>query len=138
MLDPNEIDNGLKSHRAWKNQLKDSIELGDYDISVATISVDYECAFGRWLYGPTLSEEDKSSPEYAEVRQLHAEFHKTAARLVQLAVSGKIAEALQMFGQGSEYTLASYRFAQALKRWKKLSNQTSSRQAADSPTQAAS
>ena len=120
----NEIDNGLKAHGAWKDKLKAAIDTGKIEVPITVIGSDNQCAFGKWLYGPTLSPEDKSSAAYAEIRRLHAEFHKTAARLAQLATTGKKAEAQQMLDFGSEYTIISGKLSGALKRWKKLLTET--------------
>ena len=118
MVDPKEIDNGIAAHGAWKDRLKTAVDTGKLEIPVATISADNQCAFGKWLYGSTLSGVDKASPQYAEIKQLHADFHKVAGRIAQLATSGKKTEAQQMLDFGKDYTMISGKLALALQRWK--------------------
>ncbi len=118
MLDPQEIDKALEAHAAWKERLRNAIDSGAIDVSVTTISVDNKCTFGKWLYGPTLSDEDRASAHCQQVIKLHAEFHKVAAKIAALATSGMKAEAQKMMDFGNEYTQASGLLSVALKRWK--------------------
>lgn len=118
MLDPKEIDKALEAHAAWKERLRTAIESGKIETSVTTIAADNQCAFGKWLYGGTLTAEDKGSAQYKEIIRLHGEFHKVAAKVATLATSGMKAEAQKMIEFGNEYAQISGQLSLALKRWK--------------------
>ncbi|CAK0781376.1 CZB domain-containing protein [Gammaproteobacteria bacterium] len=113
-----EIDDAISAHGNWKVRLKRMISSGEADTSVETIRQDNQCAFGQWLYGPTLTTGDKASSHYKAVKDLHAEFHKAAARVATLALCGKKAEAEKMMAMGGEYALISAKLTQAMIAWK--------------------
>lgn len=121
MASVEELDKAIGAHGLWKARLKLAIDTGKTDTPVEIIRQDDQCAFGKWLYGPTLTSMDKSSRHFNAVRQLHAEFHRTAARVVQLAVSGKKAEANAMMAMNGEYAAISGKLTQAMMEWKKAS-----------------
>jgi hypothetical protein len=60
-----------------------------------------------------------TSKHYQTVKELHAEFHKTAARIAELAVSGNKTEAEKMMSFGGEYTKISGKLTSAMMEWKK-------------------
>ena len=86
-----------------------------------TIRQDNQCVFGKWLYGPTHTAAEKASSHYKAVKDLHGEFHKTAARVAELALSGKKAEAEAMMALGGQYAAVSGNLTQAMMAWKKVS-----------------
>ena len=116
-----ELDKAIGAHGMWKTRLKQAIATGQSEVSVATIQQDNQCAFGKWLYGTTLSSQDKTSSHYKNVRQLHAQFHETAARVASLALSGKKVEAEAMMAIGGEYAAVSGKLTQAMIEWKGVS-----------------
>lgn len=116
-----ELDKAIGAHGMWKVRLKSAIESGKIDTPIETIRVDDQCAFGKWFFGSTLSPQDKASSHYKTVKELHAEFHKTAARVAELAVNGKKAEAEKMIATGGEYASISSKLTQAMMEWKKVS-----------------
>jgi chemoreceptor zinc-binding protein len=118
-MDTTQIDKAIAAHGAWKTRLKTVVDTGTSDTPVATISKDDQCAFGQWLYGPTLSAEEKASQHYAAVKGLHAEFHKIAAQVAGAALSGKGPEALAMIDRGGEYARVSGDLTRAMMDWKK-------------------
>jgi len=116
-----ELDKAIGAHGAWKTRLKTAIETGNIDVSIDVIKVDNQCAFGKWFYGPTLNPQDKTSTHYKTVKELHAEFHKVAAKVAELATSGKKADAEKMMAMGGEYSKVSSKLTQAMIDWKKVS-----------------
>ena len=118
MLDPGEIDKALEAHAAWKVRLHEAIESGKSESTVTIIADDNKCAFGKWLYGKSITEEEKATEEYKQIVILHAQFHKVAAKIASLALAGMKTEAMRMMDHGKEYTLASGQLSLALKRWK--------------------
>ncbi|MDI6743656.1 MAG: CZB domain-containing protein, partial [Smithella sp.] len=113
MANIEELDKAIGAHGMWKTRLKMAIEAGKTDTPVETIRQDNQCVFGKWLYGNTLTSVEKASQHYKTVKELHAEFHKTAARVAELALSGKKAEAETMMALSGEYAAISGKLTQA-------------------------
>jgi ubiquitin len=98
-----------------------TIESSKIDTPVETIRRDDQCEFGKWLHGATLTTSDKATAHYKTVTDLHAQFHKTAARVVELALTGRKSEAETMMILGGEYAVISARLTQAMLNWKEVS-----------------
>ena len=49
---------------------------------------------------------------------MHAQFHKAAARVAELAVAGKTREAEEMLSISSEFSALSARLTRAMMEWK--------------------
>lgn len=114
-----EIDKAIGAHGMWKHRLKMAIETGQVDTPVETIHTDNHCDFGKWLDGPTLTLTDKTSKHFKKVKELHEEFHKTAAQVAALAASGDEAEAEKIMSVGGEYSVVSAKLTAAMMEWKK-------------------
>ena len=85
----------ISAHVMWKQRLSaflagDSAETLDPEV----IGLDNRCALGQWIYGEGRSME--ALPLFEEVRTLHAEFHRYAADVVILHLSGNTPEAEQL------------------------------------------
>lgn len=113
-----EISSAIAAHGQWKVRLKDAIHSGKIDVPINTIKVDNQCAFGKWFYGPTVTAEIKNSSHYKTIKELHAQFHKVAADVAQLAVAGKKDEAEKALGFGSEFAIVSASLTKAMMDWK--------------------
>lgn len=118
MTNADEIEKAISVHERWKAHLDAAIHMGKMDEPVESIRQDNQCDFGKWLYGPTFTFMDAAASHYGTVKTLHAEFHKTAARVVELASGGKKAEAEKMMANGGEYAEISGRLLQAMTEWK--------------------
>jgi purine-binding chemotaxis protein CheW len=112
------ISTAIAAHGKWKTRLKGAIESGTLDVPVATVRVDNGCPFGKWLYGE-IGAEDKTSPHYEKVRELHARFHQAAARVAEFALAGKKAEATAQLAMGGDFADVSARLTAALLDWKR-------------------
>ncbi len=121
MANVRELDDAIGAHGRWKTNLKNAIATGKIETSIETIRVDNQCTFGKWLYGGTLTPKDKASSHYGIVKNLHAEFHKTAACVAELAVTGKKAEAEKMMALGGEFASISSKLTRAMMDWKEVS-----------------
>ena len=113
-----EIDKAIAAHGMWKTRLKQAIDTGETDIPVEMIRTDDHCIFGKWLNGPTHSAADKLSNHYKTVKQLHAEFHRIAAHVAELAMAGNRKEAEKMIALGGDYASISSKLTAAMKDWK--------------------
>lgn len=117
MLDSKMIDKAILAHKEWKTRLEQAIQTGHSEFSPAIVKGDNSCEFGKWLYG--LSPADASGLDFKTVRDLHAEFHKIAGEILQLAISGNQEEALKKLSFGGTYGMASSKLTTALYEWKK-------------------
>ena len=118
MANIEQLDKAIGAHGLWKTRLRMAIDTGKTAVEVETIRQDNQCVFGKWLYGDTLTSLDKASGHYTSVRALHADFHKTAAHVAELAVAGKKKDAEEMIANG-DYARISVKLIQAMMDWKK-------------------
>jgi hypothetical protein len=113
-----ELDHAIASHGQWKTKLRQAIETGKLDTSVATLRVDDQCAFGKWLRTAKPTIAGKALSDHQTVMKLHAEFHRVAARVAELALGGNKAEAEAMITLGGEYSAVSSKLTRAMMGWK--------------------
>jgi hypothetical protein len=82
----------IQAHVMWKQRLTsllagESAETLDPD----TIRLDDLCQLGLWIYGEGAAM--AHLPQYEEVRELHAQFHRYAADVVRLYAAGRLDDA---------------------------------------------
>ncbi len=116
MIPKEAIDAALAAHTQWKKRLQDAVASGRSDFKVNDVRKDNVCEFGRWLYG--LSESERQINACKEVMGLHAEFHKTAAEILELALQGKKEDAQKQLEYGGTYSHISGKLVLALNAWK--------------------
>ena len=110
------IKNNLNAHLLWKMRFEFAIS-GQVPIHTpsSVLSADDQCPFGKWLYGPTLSEDETSSADFENVRELHARFHKVAGQMQDLINANEISEArLLLLG---EFEQSSKKLVDAMQAW---------------------
>ncbi len=110
------ISKGIGAHGMWKQRLIDAINSGQSEWTPAIVCQDNQCEFGKWLYA--CSPQEKSNTHYETVRELHATFHKNAANVLEMALSGKKTEATASIDQGSDYKTLSTKLTQEMMGWK--------------------
>src|ERR1035441_2327483 len=111
-----EITKAINAHAAWKIRLKAAISGGKSEFAVATVQQDNQCEFGKWLYA--LQADVRASEHFKTVRQLHAEFHREAARILDLAAKRNTAEAETSMAADGRYTQFSSTLTLELKAWR--------------------
>jgi hypothetical protein len=114
-----EIEKAIVAHSKWKADLRQAIKDGYIHTPVDTIRMDDQCFFGKWLDGPTLTPVERASGHYKKVKERHAEFHETAAHVVELVMAGRKSDAERMMSLGGEYAQISSRLTLAMIDWKK-------------------
>ena len=114
-----EIKKSVGDHGMWKKMLKHAVDTGKIQEEIAIVKNDRQCNFGKWLYGPSITEKEKSSAHYQEVQELHAAFHEKASKVAQLATSGHKAGAMKMLGVNGEFTTASAALTTSMLAWLK-------------------
>ena len=117
-----EIQTAIQSHASWVARLRAAIEgpqAGAFgsEFALPKVSADDQCSFGRWLYGDSLSERERSSASYREVRRLHAAFHEAASDALGLALAGMRTAALNAVGPGGQFADLSKELIKALEEW---------------------
>ncbi len=112
-----EVQKAMGAHGLWKVRLKDAINTGKSEFTATTVCQDNQCAFGQWLYG--LNPSVKNLKRWQCVKQAHADFHREAGRVLELALAGKkdAANAI-MTGPTSSFEKASTKLVMELVSWK--------------------
>ena len=111
------IVHAIAAHAKWKFYLREAIETGKSKWTVAEVQPDDRCEFGTWLLA--LPPGDRDSQHCEEVCRLHAEFHKEAAEVLQLALAGRREEAEAAIAQGSRFAKASTKLTITMTAWRK-------------------
>lgn len=119
-----EIAKAVRDHERWKVNLNALVDNGTVSAATSNIDKDNVCAFGRWLYGPTIPKDARYDPNYIIVQFLHAKFHECAAKVVQLLAAGKKMEAAAMMADDGEYATTSDKLMAAMATWKESVNKT--------------
>ncbi|MGA7179897.1 MAG: CZB domain-containing protein [Thiobacillaceae bacterium] len=82
----------IGTHVLWKKRLLALLDgTSQETLDPESISVDNNCALGKWIYGDGQSYASAST--FETVRSMHAEFHRLAAQVVSLHKAGKKDEA---------------------------------------------
>lgn len=107
---------GIAAHGLWKQRLIDAIKTGQSEWTPDIVCQDNQCEFGKWLY--SCSGDEKNSPHYEKIRHLHADFHKSAAKVLDLALQGNSTEAQEKIGPDSDYSNTSSSLTREMMNWK--------------------
>jgi hypothetical protein len=112
-----EIKKAIGAHGLWKARLMTAVSTGSSEFTVAQVSADSNCEFGRWLYNG-IDAGAKQSPHYEEVRKLHAQFHAVAGTVLGSALAGRQAEAKASIEDSSgAYSTTSGDLSRAMMAW---------------------
>ena len=85
----------LEAHEAWNAKLRQAIKTGDCPTSVEQAGRDDGCTFGKWLHGND-GVPAEHPEQWQKLHDLHEQFHRLAASVLECAVSGRKAEAEQL------------------------------------------
>lgn len=107
------IDKAMAAHNLWKARFKEAIQNKKIDFSADFVRSDRNCDFGKWLYSI-----NNGSENYRKVKELHAEFHKAAAKVIEYINQGKIDEAEKMLSVSGDFSQASSRLTKAMMEWR--------------------
>jgi len=113
-----EITKAVGAHGLWKQRITLAIKDGRSDTDPAHVEMDNQCDFGKWLYG--LPSVDQNSEHFKRVKVLHANFHKEAAKVLRLAITGQKAAAEKSLDLGGAYAKSSSDLTLAMMNWKKV------------------
>ncbi len=110
-----EIERAIIAHVLWKSRLYSAIEHGVSEFTVANVKADTLCEFGKWLFD--LPAAERSSQHWQKVQRVHADFHREAARVLDLALQGQKAEAYAAMDLQSEFMKTSAKLTEAMREW---------------------
>ena len=116
MIDSENIVHGIASHARWKYRLRQAIKTGTSEWTVPTVRVDDQCEFGIWLRSAPPAEQ--RGEHWKTVQTRHGEFHRAAADVLELALSGRRDEAEAAIAPSSRFAEVSKRLTLAMMAWK--------------------
>ncbi|MBF0489582.1 MAG: CZB domain-containing protein [Candidatus Omnitrophica bacterium] len=96
------ISKAIGIHSKWTFHLEQAIRLGTSDYKPEIVKSDSHCEFGKWLVTEAPATL-RILPIYRDIKDLHAQFHIEAGRVLALALSGKKEQAAQEIGLGSRF-----------------------------------
>ncbi len=111
-----EIHQAIAAHGKWKVKLRNAIDSGECESTPQKVKKDYNCSFGKWLRF-RIDDEYKESSYYKEVVALHANFHKEAGTILELALTGNKDEAKEMLKVGGNFASCSARLTKKMIEW---------------------
>ena len=112
-----EIDKAVAAHQAWKQKLNQAIETGECESTPERVKKDNNCSFGKWLH-ERIDPEAKGTPYYNEILALHAQFHREAGGILEIALSGDKKRARKLMGLGSDFSNLSANLVTKMRWWK--------------------
>jgi len=98
----------------WKNRLKTAIATRKSDVPVAKVCQDNQCEFGKWLYA---LDGRKRTSRWQCVKAHHADFHKEASAVLQLALEGRKDEATARLSESSKFAVISSQLTKEMMDW---------------------
>jgi len=117
MIDRDQLDKAIAAHGFWMIHLRKAVEQGTSEFQPETVTRDDRCEFGAWFHG--LPQEDRFTERWRTVRDLHAEFHKEAARVLGLALGGRKSDARAALAADGSFARVSDELTLALMAWKR-------------------
>ena len=104
----------ISAHGIWKTRLNSAIVSGKCDIDPKEARRDDACAFGKWLKSFATT-----SIRRQRIAELHTRFHAVAARVLDVALTGKKREAMALLAVGGEYESISAQLIREMTEWKR-------------------
>ena len=112
----NELKKAMVAHGAWKQRLRTVIATGKSTFQLEDVRKDNCCDFGRWLYA--CEGNNRRTPHWECVRDLHATFHREAAEVLQEATDGDPGKATEAITSAdSPFRTASDKLSKAIVEW---------------------
>lgn len=111
-----EIGKAISAHGQWKRKLKLAIDTGECESTPERVKQDCNCAFGQWLHN-RIDPNAKASPFYRDALNTHAEFHREAGSILELALNGEKDAANERMALGSTFSSVSARLTRTMTEW---------------------
>ena len=108
------FDEAITAHRQWKVRLRAVIDATSKEVlDPGNIAVDNKCVLGQWIHGD--ARQYLQLAQYTSLVQEHANFHKCAAEVLQLAQTGQKDRAKMLLDVDGPFTEASIRTINAIR-----------------------
>ena len=104
----------IDTHHKWLARLSDAVESGVSEYDIATVALEDQCSIGIWLQNA--DPELRVSPLYAITRARHAVFHRSAAKLLSLALK-RDPRAQASLAPGGDFRKVASLMLRALEDW---------------------
>ena len=117
-LDDEFADEIIAAHGLWKLRLHQAIESGDSAFDPTIVARDDRCAFGQWLYGDG-QRQHAHDPRHRQLKELHAGFHREAAAVLTLALTGQGDAARKRTSESSDFFRDSTRLVGIVDAWRR-------------------
>lgn len=96
----------IEAHQNWKNRLQNCIDgTSEEKLDPDTVCRDDKCMLGMWIYADG-KEYFGHNPLYAEMKDIHAQFHVVAGDVVKKKLGGDMEGAKAMLNGGSYHKLS--------------------------------
>jgi len=97
-----DFDEALNAHAQWKLRLLTFINGASKEpLDPKVVGRDDQCGLGKWIHGE--AKVHSALPEYAQLVEIHARFHKAAATVLNSHLSGKTPQAKAMLDPGGAF-----------------------------------
>jgi methyl-accepting chemotaxis protein len=90
------FDGVLKAHLAWKQKLRDFMAGKGDPIDPAVVERDDKCELGCWIHGDGRVLDADAT--FVKLRDVHAKFHNSAAKIVRFHLAGDSRSAMSLLG----------------------------------------
>lgn len=111
-----EIRSAIGAHGQWKLRLTAAARSGQGDLDPATISLEDQCAFGKWL--KSVEAEMGGDETYDTIVDMHRKFHRNAGDVASLINAGQAETALANLREGSVFSDHSKAMTFAMTDWR--------------------
>lgn len=102
LIVPFNFDAAINAHIDWKMKLTKYMANPDRSLNSDHVCKDNQCALGKWIYGD--GQQYSQLGNFSELRATHADFHKTAGKIIEYIHSGSAASAQKLLSPEGYYS----------------------------------
>lgn len=81
-IKPFDFKSAKKAHIDWKMKLTNYLQNPDNSLDPKKVCLDNACVLGKWIHGDGLAYREYNPSIFDSLKDSHAEFHKTAAQII--------------------------------------------------------
>lgn len=105
----------ISAHIDWKMKLTKYMQKPDGSLKPDTVCLDNACVLGKWIYGDGQVHKHQHQKSFENLRLSHAEFHKTAAKIITQIDNGQIKDAEKLLSPSGNYSVISEKTIELIK-----------------------
>jgi methyl-accepting chemotaxis protein len=106
------FDDAVRAHFVAMDKLVAYLSNPSGSSPASDVYKDDQCPLGRWIYGAGRAHADNR--EYTELRTVHAEFHRSAGQLLEVANQGRSVANRMTLGSDSAFARSSSAIVKAI------------------------